>query len=68
MSSRSSVVHDPPTLPSFDGSVGAGSTMGAIYTPPILPCVVLFAHKAPAHDGERENTLRSFLIIDRKLN
>jgi hypothetical protein len=67
-SSRSSVVHDPPTLPSFDGSVGAGSTRAAIYTPPILPCVVLFAHKAPAHGGDRENTLRSFLIVDSKLN
>jgi len=67
-SSRSSVVHDPPTLPSFDGSVGAGSTRVAICTPPVFPCVVLFAHKAPAHDGERENTLRSFLIVDRKLN
>lgn len=66
-SSRSSVVNDPPSLPNFDSSAGASSTKVAIYSAPVLPCIVLFAHKAPAHDGEREETLRSFLVVDSKL-
>jgi hypothetical protein len=66
-SSSSSVVYDPPSLPNLDSSLGAASTRVAIYTAPVLPCIVLFAHKAPSHGGEQEEMIRSFLIVDSEL-
>lgn len=61
------MVYDPPSLPTFDSPEGVGSAKAAIYSAPVLPCIVLFAHRAPAHDREREETSRSFLIVDSEL-
>ncbi len=63
-SSRASIAIDAPALP---GST-ANLTKSAICGPPTLPCVVLFAHKAPTLSARVEGTdiSRSFLIVDSK--
>jgi hypothetical protein len=36
-----------------------------VYTPPVTPCIVLFAHRVP---GRGEEEKRSFLVIDGELS
>ena len=38
-------------------------TGGAVYSPPVAPCIVLFAHRVQGK-LERSETVRSFVIID----
>jgi len=56
---RSFATADPQPPPNFVVPVGGA----AVYTPPVTPCIVLFAHKVPER-GEGEEASRSFLIID----
>lgn len=61
-SSSSSIITDLPTQANFGVPVGGA----AVYAAPVLPCIVLFAHKIPER-GEEEGISRSYLIIDSEL-
>jgi len=59
--STSSSSSDPQAPPKSAVPVGGA----AVFTPPVPPCIVLFAHKVPGR-GEEEGASRYFLIIDVK--
>ena len=61
-SSSSSLTTDIQTQASF----GVPVRGAAVYAHPVMPCIVLFAHKVPER-GENEEISRSFLIIDSEL-
>jgi hypothetical protein len=60
-SSSSSVIMDSQSPTNFVVPAG-GAT---VYTPPVTPCIVLFAHRVP---GRGEEEKRSFLVIDGELS
>ena len=65
-SSRTSIVTSRPSPPSSNINVSSSNTQDVVWTTPVAPCIVLFAHKAPCHNIGDEDLSRSFLIIDSK--
>ena len=60
------MVTDPPSIPNFEVPVEPLKTQGTIYIALVMPCTLLFAHKAPAphRTSEEEETSTSLLVID----
>ncbi len=62
-SSSSSIPENPDISHPHRSEFAIPADSTTVFAPPIAPCIVLFAHKAPDR-ADREGTSRSFLVID----